>query len=606
MRDKQNIIVIKSDKGNNTIILNRNEYERAMEKLVNDESVYKKTSRNPTNRVQKSVNEMVTKWRLNNRITDDEEEYLKTRNSIAPAIYGLGKLHKRVQGELLPMRPVVSTIQSPTYKISKMIAKCLSKAIPTSDFQVRDSWDFAKVIQNVKVPENYIIVSLDATSLFTNIQQDMCIDAINKRWNRIKDHTFLTREEFIEAVKLITSQSYFRYQDQYYLQVSGLAMGNSISGLLADMVMNDLENHTLRKLPFIVPFYKRYVDDIIAVIPATETQNILDHFNKYDNVHKKLKFTMEIENNKSINFLDFTLKRDNSGNIWTKWYQKDIASGRYLNFESCNPTTHKRNVVTAMTDRAITFTHPKDREESLNKVRGLLNENGYPNEFVQDIITKRVDRFYNGKTTEEKPKVRRIASPYVPGLTERINKVLQGHQMNLASKSSNNIGNLYTRVKYTIPKNEKSKIVYEVKCLCGKKYVGNTKQLAKTRFSKHRSDCNLKKTKETTGLTMHSVRENHNFDFDRFTILDHVPSYFQRQIAEKMHIAKTPNNVNLTIDTAGLHQSYADFSKSTARQKDPRHQPTSKVLTPKGQCEDNISSIRRRNVKCPSKMVNKL
>lgn len=101
--------------------------------------------------------------------------------------------------------------------------------------------------------------------------------------------------------------------------------------------------------------------------------------------------------------------------------------------------------------------------------------------------------------------------------------------------------------------------MYEIECECSKKYIGSTKQWIKNRFAKHKSDCKLKKTKETTGLTVHAVRENHKFDFDKF--LDHVPDFFQRQIAEKMHIAKIKNNVNLTIDTAGLHQSYVDFFK---------------------------------------------
>lgn len=173
-----------------------------------------------------------------------------------------------------------------------------------------------------------------------------------------------------------------------------------------------------------------------------------------------------------------------------------------------------------------------------------------------------MERHYNGKPNDDKPKVRRIPSPYVPGLSERINKSLKDHNLTLACKSSNNIGNLYTKTKYTVPKNEKSKVIYEVECECGKRYVGNTKQLVKKRFSKHKSDVKLKKTRETTGLTVHSVIRKHEFDYDHFTILDHIPDYHQRNIAEKMHIVKTDKTVNLTIDTTGLHPSYATFFKN--------------------------------------------
>lgn len=426
------------------------------------------------------------------------------------------------------------------------------------------------MIKNVKVPNGYMLISLDATSLYTNVHQDMCIAAIERRWNMIENHTFLTKNQFIDAIKLITTESYFRYKDHYYLQKTGLAMGNSISGLLADMVMNDLETKTLKNLPFIVTFYKRYVDDIIAVIPQREAQKMLDEFNNYDQVHKKLQFTKEEECNRSINFLDMTLTIDNNGYIRSKWYQKAISSGRYLNFQASNPTTHKRNVVTALTDRAIAFTDPENRKESLDKVRNLLDDNGYPQDFVQNIIKERVKRFYNGNTNDEKEKMRRIPAPYVPGLSERINKNLREYNMTLASKSYNNIGKLYTRTKYKIPKEEKSKVIYKIECECDREYIGNTKQLTKKRFSRHRSDIKLKKTTETTGLSVHAVQTKHKFDFENFTILDHIPKYHQRSIAEKMHIVNSKNAVNLTIDTAGLHPSYVTFFKN-------QHPPNNKV-----------------------------
>lgn len=99
-------------------------------------------------------------------------------------------------------------------------------------------------------------------------------------------------------------------------------------------------------------------------------------------------------------------------------------------------------------------------------------------------------------------------------------------------------------------------------CLqCDSKYVGNTKQKLKKRMSKHKSDVRLKKNKETTGLTKHSVTNNHSFDFENVTILDHFPNYFQRTIAEKMYIQKTVNNCNTKIDKEGLHKSYINLLK---------------------------------------------
>ena len=76
-------------------------------------------------------------------------------------------------------------------------------------------------------------------------------------------------------------------------------MGNPISPILSDIVMEDLEIDSINKLNFKPAFYFRYVDDIILCI----TKNMIDHtvntFNSYD---KYLHFTIELPQNNSISF----------------------------------------------------------------------------------------------------------------------------------------------------------------------------------------------------------------------------------------------------------------------------------------------------------------
>lgn len=338
--------------------------------------------------------------------------------------------------------------------------------------------------------------------------------------------------------------------------------------------MEDLEDTVLAKLPFQVPFYERFVDDIIIAIPENENETTKKAFNSYS---RSIQFTVEDEANGSISFLDFTLTRLTNGKIETKWYQKSVASGRYLNFQANNPMAHKRNVITAVTDRAIRFTNPKDRPESLAKVRDMMGNNGYPDGFVSDIIKKRVDRFYNGKDQKNTTKKKFIPTTYVPGLSERLKKSLNQHDLNISCKATNTIGNIYSRMKYAIPKDNKSKVIYSVKCdVCGTTYVGMTKQKLKDRMAKHRSDVHLRKTRETTGLTIHAVTENHTFDFKNVTILDQIPNFFQRCIAEKMYIHKTPNNCNTQVDKQGLHKSYINLLKIHSK---PRIRPPNTSTT---------------------------
>lgn len=141
---------------------------------------------------------------------------------------------------------------------------------------------------------------------------------------------------------------------------------------------------------------------------------------------------------------------------------------------------HKRNVAIALTDRAVAFSNPTDRPQSLKNVRKLLKDNGYPRDFVENIIKQRVNRFYNnGSSTERhnEDRKRYLSTPYIPGLSERIGKVLKKHNMILSTKTTNKVQNVFTRTKYSLLKKNRCKMVYRVRCKqCSAVYIGETKQ----------------------------------------------------------------------------------------------------------------------------------
>lgn len=322
-------------------------------------------------------------------------------------------------------------------------------------------------------------------------------------------------------------------------------MGNCISGFLAELVMEELEKSVLPKLPFPIPFYKRYIDDIIlAILEGEHNENeVLRIFNDYDD---DIQFTMEKEENKSINFLDMTITRNEDGTLTTKWYQKQVASGRYLNFQSQNPISHKRNVVIGMVDRAITFTNPKDRPESLNRIRSLMKENGYPNQFVEKIIKERVDNFYNHNSKKSKNEIKKyIGAPYVPGLSDQLKKSLAKYGLGLSCKANNTVGQLYTKTKYKVPFENRSKVTYDIPCkMCPEVYKGETKQKTRPRRNQHKRDVNNKKVIEGTVLSQHAASTSHEIDFEKMKITNNIAHYWPRRTAESIEIMKHPMTMN--------------------------------------------------------------
>lgn len=108
--------------------------------------------------------------------------------------------------------------------------------------------------------------------------------------------------------------------------------------------------------------------------PANEVGDILQTFNAY---HNRLKFTVEHEKNRSLQFLDLTLNILNN-KFHIDWYHKETFSGRILSYFSNHPLCHKIGTIYSLVDRAILLSHPSYHKKNLELCINILIDNGYP------------------------------------------------------------------------------------------------------------------------------------------------------------------------------------------------------------------------------------
>ena len=113
-------------------------------------------------------------------------------------MYGLPKLHK----PNCPLRPITSFIGSPTYNLSKNISKSLQKTVGLNKYYIKDSGNFKHKINNLNIPKNFTIISLDIVSMYTNITWG------NKNTNEII--------ETKELKKIINLPYINNFQEQFY------------------------------------------------------------------------------------------------------------------------------------------------------------------------------------------------------------------------------------------------------------------------------------------------------------------------------------------------------------------------------------------------------
>ncbi|XP_062556884.1 uncharacterized protein LOC134221714 [Armigeres subalbatus] len=214
LKDHPNLLITKAVKGNKTVILSSDEYVEKMEEMLRDANTYETITFDPTARVSRKIKTILDEWKNNKYIDFRTHKKLNMSNCNPPRIYGLPKIHK--QGR--PLRPVVSTIGSTTYKLAQFLSNILGKIVGKTDAHVLNSFTFATEISGAQINEDEIMFSLDVTSLYTNVPVDYAIECIHQRWDEIDKHTPIDQDSFVAAVKLVLDSTFFTYKGIFYKQ----------------------------------------------------------------------------------------------------------------------------------------------------------------------------------------------------------------------------------------------------------------------------------------------------------------------------------------------------------------------------------------------------
>lgn len=547
LKNNSQLKILKADKTNKTVVMTSIEYDNKMNQLLNDKKTYKQIKRDPTNIHQKTNNELIDNWEKREYIAPNLAKTLKIRNAIPPKIYGLPKLHK----DNIPLRPIVSCIQSPFSLLSKFLKNILNNITGKNEYYIKDSFHFKEKLKNIKIPNNYLLISLDVVSLYTNIPIALATKIIKRKWSEIKKYTDIPLDEFIYATELTLKSTYFLYENVLFKQIEGCAMGSSISSVVAQLVMEDLETTVLSKMNFEIPFFFRYVDDIITAVPQDQVENTLKKFNEY---HKKLQFTVEKELNNKINFLDVTVHH-NQEILKTEWYTKKTWSARYLNFKSHHPINQRKSVIIGLADRAIQLSDPEYREAAITKAKEALQLNNYPLQLINKIFKDRIHSFYNTKQIKNQnntKKTKYVSIPFVNGLSQQLQHLWNKYDINVCHKSHILLSSNFSRLKTKTPQNKKSNIIYEIPCNdCNGVYIGQTSQYLENRIKSHKYD-----KKNATALTNHENSEKHKFNFENTKIIGTECNNKKREILESIAIQKNQHTINDKKDVNNLSKIY--------------------------------------------------
>ena len=165
----------------------------------------------------------------------------------------------------------------------------------------------------------------------------------------------------------------FSFNNQMYKQVDGVAMGSPLGPALANIFLGFHESRLFDNT--VKPgVYFRFVDDTFAIFGS---ELGCDHFQeKLNLLQPALKFTVEKEQNNSLNFLDVLVEKEGTGFL-TSNYRKPTFTGQYIRSNSFSSKMRKISSITTLLHRALMICSKAKLGSELDKIKQLLIENGY-------------------------------------------------------------------------------------------------------------------------------------------------------------------------------------------------------------------------------------
>lgn len=541
----KNITVSKADKGNSIVILDYSEYLRRME-LMLSEGDYTELNFNPLNKMRNSVHESLNKYC--NIIGKSTVWKLKNSNPQVPRLYGLPKIHKPGDS----MRPIVSNINAPTQKISKWLIEQFSLLEPPPSLSVKNSIDFVNKVKDLRITRNEMMVSFDVKSLFPSIPINKALDLL-KKWLVSRNIIASKCDMYIDFAKLCMDQNIFQFNEKFYRQNDGTAMGNSLSGFLAEIFMSnfemDLKNH-----PLFPRVWYRYVDDIFAVCSCRKIDATL---NLVNNCYNSIQFTRELESNNQLPFLDIMISRlDNSLDF--KIYRKDTFCERLITADSFHHHRHKMAGFHSMVHRLLSIPMSTvNYETELNYIYHLAQINGYYRTEIDSILRKHLAKKHRSEMSSffelrESESIRRIGIPYYPIITNKLAPIFRKHDFEFAPKSLTTLKSLLGSTKDKIPFLKKSGI-YEISCQsgCDALYYGKTIRNIETRFSEHMYQFKNKNI-DKSSVAKHLIESQHKIDISNIRLVQEVNNNNQIEIIEAIHIRKNKHKNLMNADMGNI------------------------------------------------------
>lgn len=534
----------------------------ALQKIRDQIGNTEKIDKDPTPTLTRKVQTTLRQLKQRGKFTDSEYKNLYPSDPVPPRMYGVVKAHKPEKN--FPMRIVVSTIGTPTYKTSEHLVKIIQPTLNKNETRLKNSQTFVETSKAWTIESEEVQVSYDVVNLYPSVPVKEATDIIINILSRdpeLPKRTKLNLEDIRTLIDLCLSKCYFLWENDIYLLKNSAPIGLALMVVMAEAFLQHHEQKAINiaqqhNPPTAPKSFVRYVDDSHArfenMEAATQFHQILNEQDHH------IKYTMETEDSsKSIQFLDLNITNKGDGHYEYKIHRKNAITNVQIKPHSGHDPKVLKGIFTGFLHRAYTVCKDRQLDEEIKFLITCFVENGYKEHELKRIATtfKQKREANNEQLQQTDPLTNIVTLPWIPGLSPKLRKTFRKQGIKAVFKSSRNLKSILTSSNksklpdYSLPG------VYKVNCNCGKKYVGETSMKVSTRLEQHKKSIQDKKW-DLTGISNHAQTCQQGFRWNDVDVLKVEDRKFDRKVREALEIQfreTSPHNDH------GLNQDYGQY-----------------------------------------------
>ena len=390
LKKDKTILIQKADKGGSIVIMDTQDYLFKIENMLSDPITYTETNYIDLPAAKTEVNRIISALYDQRFIKKSQKQFLSRCTPRIPHFYGLCKVHKKDN----PLRPIVSQIDSPAYKLNKYLDYILTTAEKHIPNLLRDTTNFLQILDNLPpITPGTLLYTIDVTSLYTVLPHDMILNYVIEMYKETLPNWCTPDVDAIpdtllrSIISIILKQTFFEFNNQLFTQNYGITMGAPSSVKLANITLHKHLQKITKKFTGTLPTLQvRYIDDIFGLFNGS-LETLTEWVQYLNNSHNTIKFTMETSESQ-IPFLD-TLVYIHDLKIKTKLHIKPTDKKQYLHYNSEHVQHVKKGIpyAQALRYRRIIVDNNIFLEE-LNTLKLKFISRSYPTDIVNTAMSK--------------------------------------------------------------------------------------------------------------------------------------------------------------------------------------------------------------------------